>query len=259
MTRPWVVKIGGRLCQDPQRRGALARACVALDRPVVVVHGGGEAVSRLQQALGLEAKFVEGRRVTSAEDLTLVEMVLGAVNGELVRELQNAGRLALGLSGCDGGLLRCEPVTGLGQVGTPVRVDPRVVERVAAAGYLPVLAPLSLGPAGEPLNVNADEAACALAAALRAECLLLLSDVEGVRIEAAWQDEIAGDAVERLIASGEVTGGMIPKLRAAAAATAGGVGEVRIAGFAGGDLREVRGTRVLSAPAALGKEGVRHA
>jgi len=254
-----VVKIGGRLCEERDSREDLARAFAAFDRPLVVVHGGGEAVTRLQNALGVESTFVEGRRVTSPEDMALVEMVLGVVNGDLVRAVQAAGRPALGLSGCDGELMHCEPVAGLGRVGKPVRVDPRVLDMVMAAGYMPIVSPVSLGPHGEPLNVNADEAACALAAALGAERLLLLSDVEGVRVDTTWQEEIAGDAIEHLVATGEVTGGMIPKLRAAAAATAHGVDEVRIAGFAGGDLRDVRGTRVQSVSASAGKEGVRHA
>jgi acetylglutamate kinase len=252
---PWVIKIGGLLCEDRDSRTNLARACASLQHPLVLVHGGGAAVTRLQTLLGGEPQFVEGRRVTSVADMALVEMVLtGSINGDLVRALQVAGRAALGLSGCDAGLLRCQLVEGLGRVGRPVHVEPQSLHVLLEAGYTPVVSPVSLGPDGEAVNVNADEAACAIAAGLGAARLLLLSDVEGVRVESTWQADVAGDRVEDLVASGEVTGGMIPKLRAAAAATAHGVGEVRIAGFAAGDLELVRGTRVHAAggrPAAM--------
>jgi acetylglutamate kinase len=224
----------------------LARTLAVLDRPVVLVHGGGDAVTRLQKSLGCEPRFVEGRRVTGADDLAAVEMVLtGSVNSALVRALALAGRPAVGLSGCSAGLLRCTLAVGLGRVGIPEQADARILELALSAGYLPVVSPVSLGPDGGPVNVNADEVAAALAAALAAARLLLLSDVEGVRVDEAVQTEILGEAVEDLVASGEVTHGMIPKLRAAATAVAGGVGEVRIAGFVGGPLDQVEGTRVL--------------
>jgi acetylglutamate kinase len=251
--RPWVVKLGGRLCEDPRARAGLAEACAALGEPLVLVHGGGAQVSRMQQALGLEPRFVEGRRITSAEDLEVVEMALsGAVNQTLVRELVAAGRRAVGVSGCDAGLVRCELQPGLGLVGMPAHVEPRLLEMLLAAGYTPVVSPVSLGPDGGAVNVNADEVACALAVALGAERLLLLSDVDGVRVEGEWRLELRGQDVERLIESGQVTHGMVPKLRAAAVATSRGVGEVRIAGFDGAPLREIQGTRVSAeAPGSL--------
>jgi acetylglutamate kinase len=244
----WVVKIGGKLVEDRDSREALARSCAALDLAPVLVHGGGEAVTRLQAALGSEPRFVAGRRVTSADDLTLVEMVLsGTVNKTLVRSLEAAGRRAVGLSGCDGGLLRCDLVPGLGRVGKPREVDPIVLRSALESGWVPVVSPVSLGPDAEPVNVNADEVAGAIAAALGATRLLLLSDVEGVRVEEAWQAEIRGETVEELVSAGVATGGMIPKLRAAAGAVARGVSEVRIAGFSGGRLEDVAGTRVVAA------------
>jgi acetylglutamate kinase len=247
---PWVVKIGGRLCETDAGRDGFARACARLDAPLVVVHGGGAAVSRLQQALGLEPRFEAGRRVTGAEDLEVVEMVLsGAVNGALVRALLAAGRRAVGLTGCDAGLVRCAPVEGLGRVGTPVTCDAGLVGLLLEAGCTPVVSPVSIDAAGAPLNVNADEVAAALAEALGAARLLLLSDVEGVRVGDVWQLDVRGDEVERLVAGGEVHGGMVPKLRAAARAIGRGVGEVVIGGFAGQALHAVRGTRVHAAAA----------
>ncbi len=245
---PWILKIGGALCErlDPRRR--LARACAALLQPLVVVHGGGGGVSRLQQRLGLEPRFIEGRRVTGPDDLDVAEMVLsGMVNHDLVRDLQDAGMSAVGLSGCDGGLVRCRPLDGLGRAGTPDAVEPRLLFELLDAGFTPVVSPISLGPGGEAMNVNADEVACAIAVAMSADRLLLLSDVEGVRIEGQSRIDVAGEEVEALIASGHVVNGMIPKLRAAAAATAAGVREVRIAGYAGRSLETVSGTRVRAA------------
>jgi acetylglutamate kinase len=243
--RPWVVKTGGRVCDEPAQRRRLARACADVAAPLVLVHGGGAQVTRLQRAMSLESRFVDGRRVTTPEDLAIVEMVLsGAVNQALVRALTAAGRPAAGLSGCDGGFVTCDLVPALGRVGTPARVRTAVVSVLLAAGLTPVVSPISLGPDGEAVNVNADEVAAAVAAALGAERLLLLSDVDGVRAGAETRSAVASDEIADLVASGHVTDGMIPKLRAAATALAGGVGEVRIAGFAGVPLAAIRGTLV---------------
>jgi acetylglutamate kinase len=244
-TRPWVVKSGGRLCDEAAGRKRLARACAELDHPLVLVHGGGAQVSRLQQALGLVSRFVEGRRITTNEDLEVVEMVLsGAVNPVLVRALTAAGRPAVGLSGCAAGFITCELLPGLGRVGTPAGVRTQALSALLGAGLTPVVSPVSLGPDGEAVNVNADEVAGAVAAALGAERLLLLSDVDGVRMVGETRSEVAAGEIEALVAGGHVTDGMIPKLRAAAAAVAGGVGEVRIAGFDDLSLGAIRGTRV---------------
>jgi acetylglutamate kinase len=240
-----VVKSGGRLCEEPAGRTRLARACAELDHPLVLVHGGGAQVSRLQQALGVASRFVEGRRVTTSEDLEIVEMVLsGAVNQALVRALTAAGRPAVGLSGCAAGLVTCDLVPGLGRVGTPAGVRAHALSALLGAGFTPVVSPVSLGPDGEAVNVNADEIAGAVSAALGAERLLLLSDVDGVRTGGETRSQVAAGEIEALVAGGHVTAGMIPKLRAAAAAVAAGVGEVRIAGFDGVPLGAIRGTRV---------------
>jgi acetylglutamate kinase len=248
-SRSWVVKVGGRQCEEPAGRNHLARACAELARPLVLVHGGGAQVSRRQRDLGCVPRFADGRRITATEDLEVVEMVLsGAVNKSLVRALARAGRPAVGLSGADGALLRCALVPGLGRVGTPTAVDARLLEAVLAAGFTPVVSPISCGPDGEAVNVNADEAAAALAAALGAERLLLLSDVDGVQCGPQTSPEVKADDVAALVASGQVTDGMIPKLRAAAAAVVAGVTEVRIARLAGdgASLADVQGTRVCA-------------
>lgn len=267
----WVVKAGGRLLEDPVLRGRLAVSCAQAERPLVLVHGGGDAVTRLQQALGFAPRFVEGRRATTAEEMQAVEMVLsGTMNKMMVRDLIAAGARAVGLSGCDAGLIRCTLVDGLGRVGTPERVDAAILGVLHRTGLIPVVSPVSLGPDGLPVNVNADEAASTLAVALRAQRLLLLSDVEGVKVEEAWRETVDAGEVEALVAAGEVTRGMIPKLRAARRSIARGVGEVLIGGFSGGRLADVSGTRVvgtdLAAPgraaetgdATAGRDGAAH-
>jgi len=259
-SRPWVVKIGGALCDDPVARAALARACRGHPTPLVLVHGGGLSLTRVQQALGERPRFVEGRRVTDARSLETADMVLsGATNHALVRALTAAGRPAVGLSGCDAALVRCALVPQLGRVGAPVEIKPFVLHLLLGAGYTPVISPISLGPDGEAVNVNADEVACALAVALRAPRLLLLSDVSGVQVEDELRADVAEDEVESLIVARHVTGGMVPKLRAAAAAIASGVDEVLIAGYAGGPLRAVVGTRIRAATAASAGEGASYA
>lgn len=243
--RPWVVKIGGRLCEEPALRARLAAAVAECAAPVVVVHGGGTQISRLQEQLGLSPRFHEGRRITGPADLLVAEMALsGAVNKELVRALRLAGRPAVGVSGCDGNLVECGLLPDLGLVGFPTLVRVALLEQLLEAGWTPIVSPVSLGPAGEAVNVNADEVACAVAAALGAERLLLLSDVNGVRVDGDAATTLALDRVEELIAAGQVTGGMVPKVRSAAVAVRSGVGSVDIATYGEGALAEVRGTRV---------------
>ena len=139
--------------------------------------------------------------------------------------------------------MRCDLVPDLGRVGTPTLVDVSVVAALLSNRFTPVISPISLGPDGEAVNVNADEVACALAVALRAERLLLLSDVDGVLVQGESSPEVAVEEVESLVASGQITGGMIPKLRAAATA-AGEVGEVRVGTFDGRPLVDIAGTRI---------------
>jgi acetylglutamate kinase len=198
----------------------------------------------MQQQLGRSPRFVEGRRVTEAADLEVLEMVLcGVINKALSRDLTGAGRRAVGIAATDAELVTCDLVPELGRVGRPLRVHSVALVSLLDAGLTPVIAPVALGPDGAPVNLNADECAAAIAQALKSPRLLLLSDVEGVRVESEWRGEVAGADIESLIASGEVTGGMIVKLRAAAAATRGGVGEVRIAGFHE-EFEKIGGTRV---------------
>jgi acetylglutamate kinase len=225
----WLLKVGGRLCDTQACRQQVAQLCAQarLRADVVLVHGGGSSVDALQKALGLQPQFVQGRRHTPPSAMAAVEMALsGGVNKELVRALQACGLAAVGLSGVDDALVRCTLVPKLGAVGTPHSVQPGLLHSLLALGRLPVVSPISVGPDGAAVNVNADEFAAALAVSLQAERLLLLTDVDAVRLHSAKQHTVAAENLPELIAAGEITGGMIPKLRAAATALAQGVASV---------------------------------
>jgi len=247
-----VVKLGGNELDRPDWLAVCARALVRLD-PVVVVHGGGRAVSALSRRLGLPVEKRDGRRVTTPEVAEVVELVMaGPVNRQVVTALRAAGLDAVGLSGVDGGLLAAQPAPGgLGHVGEIAGVRVALLESFLLAGLTPVIAPMApdvSGAAGPPLNVNADDAAAAIAAALGAAELLLVSDVPGVEVDGAVRPALEAGDVETLIELGVAADGMAAKLRAATAALRGGARAVRI-----GDLRLLddarAGTRISLAPA----------
>jgi acetylglutamate kinase len=246
-----VVKLGGNELDQPAWLEACARALVSLD-PVVVVHGGGRAVSAWSERLGLPVEKRDGRRVTTAEVAEVVELVLaGPLNRRVVAALRRAGLDAVGLSGVDGGLLtarRAESGTELGHVGEIAQVRAPLLESFLLAGLTPVIAPMAPAAgdgAATPLNVNADDAAAAIAGALHAAELLLVSDVPGVQVDGVVQPVLDGVEIESLIESGAASEGMAAKLRAAVAALRAGARAVRI-----GDLRLLddprAGTRILA-------------
>jgi acetylglutamate kinase len=223
--KPVVIKVGG---------GALAGGALE-DLPglmsaghrVVVVHGGGIQLTRMLDALGIPTRFHAGLRVTDEKALEVAEIVLaGGVNKTLARGLNALGVQSVGISGTDGPTLLVEPVPDLGRVGKVVRVDPHLIETLWAGGFVPVVAPLGLGPEGA-YNVNADSAAAALAVGLGAGDLFLLTDVEGLLEGGETVETLAPDECESYVQSGLAAGGMVPKLRAAAEAARGGV-EARI-------------------------------
>ena len=226
-----VIKIGGRAQADATLQSALLRAWQAAPGRVVVVHGGGDEVSALQRALGVEASFSGGRRVTTTLDLETVRMVLsGAVNKRLVSQLRAAN--AVGISGEDGDLLEATVTDpALGRVGSPRRVNPALIARLLTGGFLPVVSPLGRDgddPSGSGLNVNGDDAAAAIAVAMGADELLLIADVAGVLDEGTLVRVLDPEHAHALIARGVAGGGMAAKLEAACAALAGGVRRVRI-------------------------------
>jgi acetylglutamate kinase len=212
----------------------------------VLVHGGGRAVERLLKALGIESRFVDGRRETSPEAMAIVEMVLsGSANKELAAGLTRAGVKAVGISGRDGGLVRARLEPGLGRVGVPEQIDPAPLVALWAAGFVPVVSPVASGPRGESVNVNADEAALGIARALGATSLVYLSDVDGVRIDERAALELTAEEAERRIEDGTIAGGMALKVRVALAASAAGIPEVVIAGKAR-LLGQFPGTRIVA-------------
>jgi acetylglutamate kinase len=235
-----VVKIGGRAQADPCIADALCQAWNESPNGVCVVHGGGDEVSAMQRALGKEAAFVGGRRVTSRGDLELLRMVLsGAVNKRLVNSLVAAGVPAVGLSGEDDALIGAEVIdaVSLGFAGRPTAINANLLRTLLNAGYMPVISPVGYDATsgkGGTLNVNGDDAAAAIAAALEAEELLLIADVEGVRgAHGELVQVLTIESARELIASGVAAGGMAAKLESAHAALMAGVDRVRICDLAG--------------------------
>ncbi|MSR35883.1 MAG: acetylglutamate kinase [Gemmatimonadetes bacterium] len=243
-----VVKVGGAVAGATAELTALAAAVAALPGRRVVVHGGGSEITAWQERLGLPVVRREGLRVTTPETMQITAMVLsGWVNKRVVAALLTAGELAVGLSGEDGALLRAiRKYDGrIGEVGEIVEVDPRALRALLDAGMLPVVSPVSRGPAGAPLNVNADEAAIALAVGLAADRLLLVSDVPGVLVDGVPLERMTAQDAADLLERGVVQGGMAVKVRQALDAARAGV-EVRIGN---GALLDDVGAGTLVVPA----------
>ncbi len=233
-----VYKIGGNELSDPAFLAGLAQAVTASDEPVTIVHGGGKAIADLQAKLGLETVKVDGLRVTDAESLAAAEMVLsGQANKLIVKALLAAGVDAVGLSGVDGGLLKCRkkqhPTADLGLVGEIVQVRAELVEMLAERGLTAVLSPISLGYDGQTYNVNADEAASAVALALEADVLHFISNVPGVIYKGAVLAELTPPQTEDFIAHGVIKDGMVPKVRSALEAVSKGIPQARIGNLDG--------------------------
>jgi acetylglutamate kinase len=194
----------------------------------IVVHGGGPQINRMLDRLGIKSSFVNGLRVTDAETMEVVEMVLaGTINKQLVAAINTAGGRAIGLTGKDGSLLRARKLTRngeLGFVGEPERVDAGVLDGFQRAAMIPVIAPIGVGAAGETYNINADTVAGAVAGAVKATRFLLLTDVAGVLdSDKTLIPEVSAAEVRRLIADGTISGGMIPKVETCLEAVDAGV------------------------------------
>lgn len=233
-----VIKIGGNELDDPGFLPLLAGWIAATDEPMVVVHGGGRDIAMMQTRLGLQPKKVDGLRITDPASLTVAQMVLsGHTNKHIVASLLAAGADAVGLSGVDGGLLRCtkkaHPTADLGMVGEIVAVRAELLQRLAAGGLTAVLSPISLGHDGYIYNVNADDAASAIAQALPAEQLDFISNVPGVLHEGRVVARLTAVQTEDLITQGIIIGGMVPKVRGALTAVAQGIPQVRIVNLTG--------------------------
>ncbi len=236
-----VVKYGGHAMGDPALSDAFGHD-IALLKLVgvnpVVVHGGGPQINAMLDRLGIRSSFVDGLRITDAAMVDVIEMVLsGSVNKQVAALINRAGALAVGISGKDGNLLRArrltrtvrdpdsriERVLDLGFVGEPERVDTRVLYALSGSGVIPVIAPVGIGEDGQTYNVNADTAAGAVAGALSATRLLMLTDVPGV-LDANGRliPELTAEEARAGIASGTISGGMIPKVETCLEAVAQG-------------------------------------
>lgn len=227
-----VVKLGGRSIETETGRALLAKRLSALARSgarLVVVHGGGAQVTAALAASGIEARFVNGLRVTDAKVLEVAEPVFAHVGKTLAHALTEAGAPALALTGRDARLVRgVVKDPALGRVGTVTQVNAELLRHLVFNGLVPVVGPIATDDEG-PLNVNADEVASAVAKAIGARDLLLLTDVPGVKgADGALLHHLTPDAARGLIASGVATGGMIPKVQGALDALASGVGRVRV-------------------------------
>lgn len=225
-----VVKVGGRAL----RATGLTRSIAALwsrSARLLVVHGGGDEVTALQEVLGEAPTFAGGRRVTRAADIALLRMALsGAANKALVASLLDQGVPAVGISGEDGPLLVAErvPDERLGLVGEPTRVNVPLLNALEDAGFVPVISPVARQDSGGTLNVNADDAAAAFAQAIGADELLLVSDVPGVLVDGEPRAILGADEARELVGNGSARDGMAPKLTAALSALERGVAGVRI-------------------------------
>jgi acetylglutamate kinase len=233
---PFVVKLGGRSLEAPEAARELAADLKRLAGGQLLVHGGGNEVSEWCARLGIAPRFLDGLRVTDPDTLAVAVAVLaGLANTRLVAALRAAGVDAVGLNALDGGVVevaRHREASRLGAVGEVVRVHPQLLQTLLAQGRTPVLA--SIGAAGtQLLNINADDLAGALAATLRAQALVLLSDTPGLRLDGRVVARLEGNEVGAALAHPEVKDGMRPKLRAAATALASGAQRAVIGAWSG--------------------------
>lgn len=242
-----VVKYGGHAMVDEQLKTDFARDITLLKfvgMNPVVVHGGGPQISRVLEKMGITTKFVSGMRFTDEQTMDVVEMVLGGqVNKGIVTQINQQGGRAVGLSGKDGGLIHAEKlqvtqpgaenlppeIIDLGLVGTVSQVNPHIINTLTAQGFIPVIAPVGVGPNGETFNINADLMAAKLAGAIGAGRLIYLTDVDGILDKAgSLIPSINTRTIRDLIADQTISGGMIPKIEYAQDALLNGVRKVQI-------------------------------
>jgi len=229
-----VIKLGGHAMGSDKAMESFARDVVLMQQVglnPVIVHGGGPMINAMLDKLNIKSDFVGGKRVTDAATMEVVEMVLsGTVNKRIVQAVNAQGGRAIGLSGKDADLMQCDFMDpGMGFVGAPTKISPDFLRNLADAEIIPIIAPIGFGKNGETFNVNGDTAAGAIAAALQADRLLLLTDVAGVKDAAGTVlTELTAKRIRALTKAGTISGGMIPKTETALKALAGGVRAVAI-------------------------------
>ena len=234
-----VIKYGGSAMLDDELKMKVIKDAVLLKlvgfKPVIV-HGGGKEINRWVDKVGMEHEFIDGFRVTDGDTMELVEMVLSKVNKDLVAKVQSLGVNAAGISGKDGGLIKVKKKKpegkDIGFVGDIVSVDTKLVEDLIEKDFLPVIFPLGMDDEFNTYNVNADEAAAAIATGLHAEKLVYLSDVEGVREDPDDPESVLSELfvheAEELIEKGVISGGMLPKIQNCIDALKGGITRIHI-------------------------------
>lgn len=241
--KTFVIKYGGHAMGDAERSIEFARDIVLLKQVginPIIVHGGGPQIGKMLERLAIQSSFVDGLRVTDGATVEIVEMVLsGRINKEIVASISAAGGNAVGLSGKDGNLVQArqvrrtrrdpdsniEQVIDIGFVGDPVAVNPGILETFSKSDIIPVIAPIGFGENGETFNINADTMACAIAKAVKAERLLLLTDVSGVLDgDKNLIENMTAAEANRLIGDGTIHGGMVPKIESCLDVVANGVG-----------------------------------
>lgn len=244
--KTFVIKYGGAAQTDDVLKDSFARDVALLNfigiRPVIV-HGGGPKISETMKKMGKEPTFVQGQRVTDRETMDIVEMVLGGlINKEIVALINSHGGKAVGLSGKDGGLIKAKKkllrksvqsgekeAIDIGLVGEVETVDPSILNSLEKDGFIPVISPIGAGSGGETFNINADYVASSLASALRAEKLILLTDVQGISDKkGSVITTLRKKDVKKLMDEGTVSGGMIPKVQACTQALDSGVSKTHI-------------------------------
>jgi len=239
-----VVKYGGNAMTDKNLKQCFARDVVLLSlvgMNVVVVHGGGPQIENLLARVGKKGEFIQGMRVTDAETMEVVEMVLGGqVNKDVVNLINQAGGKAVGLTGKDGNLIRAkklmlpnkenpEDLIDVGQVGDITQIDPSLIAHLESGGFIPVIAPIGVGKDGETFNINADVVAGKVAEILKAEKLVMLTNTPGVLDKAgALITGITPKQIDDMVEDGSLSGGMLPKIASALDAARNGVRSVHI-------------------------------
>ena len=244
--KTFVIKYGGAAQVEDALKNSFAQDVVLLNfigiRPVIV-HGGGPKISETMKKMGKEPTFIHGQRVTDKETMDIVEMVLGGlVNKEIVALINSHGGKAVGLSGKDGGLIRAkkklikkaaetgeEETIDIGLVGEVESVDPAILDSLQRDGFIPVISPIGVGKAGETFNINADYVASSVASSLKAEKLILLTDVPGIKDKKGnVLSTVTKKNVKKIIDDGTVSGGMLPKVQACTRALDAGVKKTHI-------------------------------
>jgi acetylglutamate kinase len=248
MKRPWIIKAGGELMGSPAIQKKIVADLKRLSRshPIVFVHGGGPQIEQDLVKNKIPVRFVNGRRFTSDAGMIVIEKVLsGHVNKDIVGTLASLGVKAVGLSCRDGGLVVAKPLPKLGRAAKPVRVDPSLLTVLLNGRFLPVVSTVGADDKGKPVNINADDAASAIAIRMKAEHLVFLTNIQGVKDQNKKTiRRLKIGAIEKLISSFVITGGMIPKVQSAKSAVLKGVGEVNIIDGSRG-VRLDAGTAIL--------------